>query len=274
MVNSNECAYPLRTLNPDGLNYVWTKDNWWRKNRRQNPNRSFGVDLNRNYNAGWNLSCSGSTSPSSETYKGPSPNSEPETKVMVAFQEDRKFAKVLDFHSYAEEVRPGYGSCGKMPAVLKSMFDSYGSELASKISYRRTTSCCMAGDIAHAFQHHGSLSILIETGRAFQPPEAEMRRVVKQVWPGTLYFLNLPIAIHGHVTDSNGKPLRAQLVIDKLQFSYNEKFYSDEKRFGRYHLWIPQSGSYDVTFIADGYVPLKKTVTASMGKVDVVLQKA
>lgn len=44
----------------------------WRKNRRRNTDNSYGVDLNRNYPAGWGWACSGSTVPSSETYRGPS----------------------------------------------------------------------------------------------------------------------------------------------------------------------------------------------------------
>jgi hypothetical protein len=59
------------------------------------------------------MSCSGSTDKYSEVYRGEYPASEPETQTMIAFQEDRKFAKVLDLHSYAEEVRPGYGNHSK-----------------------------------------------------------------------------------------------------------------------------------------------------------------
>lgn len=56
------------------------------------------------------MSCSGSTYKYSEVYRGEYPASEPETQTMIAFQEDRKFVKVIDLHSYAEEVRPGYGN--------------------------------------------------------------------------------------------------------------------------------------------------------------------
>jgi carboxypeptidase T len=55
VLKSNQ-VYIMYTMNPDGLNYVWSTNNWWRKNRRRNANGSYGVDLNRNYDAGWNSS--------------------------------------------------------------------------------------------------------------------------------------------------------------------------------------------------------------------------
>merc|ERR1712196_357743 len=47
-------TYVMWTMNPDGLNTVWTNNNWKRTNGRN-------VDLNRNYPIGWGLSCGGST---------------------------------------------------------------------------------------------------------------------------------------------------------------------------------------------------------------------
>jgi murein tripeptide amidase MpaA len=36
-------------LNVDGYVYTWEIDRLWHKNRRQNGDGSFGVDLNRNW---------------------------------------------------------------------------------------------------------------------------------------------------------------------------------------------------------------------------------
>ena len=44
LVDSTE-LYFVPCVNPDGVNLVWTKDRWWRKNGRG----SYGVDLNRNW---------------------------------------------------------------------------------------------------------------------------------------------------------------------------------------------------------------------------------
>ena len=61
--------------NPDGYNYVFTTDNFWRKNRRvfsERRRRRPEPQLS----SGWSASCAGSTSVSSDTYKGPSAASE------------------------------------------------------------------------------------------------------------------------------------------------------------------------------------------------------
>jgi hypothetical protein len=58
-VNTRE-IYIMPTVNPDGLAYVQANHsgasgNWWRKNRRNNGNGTFGVDINRNYSYKWGL---------------------------------------------------------------------------------------------------------------------------------------------------------------------------------------------------------------------------
>ena len=40
----------IPVVNPDGLVWTWEVDRMWRKNRRDNGG-SFGVDLNRNFDA-------------------------------------------------------------------------------------------------------------------------------------------------------------------------------------------------------------------------------
>jgi hypothetical protein len=101
-VNNNE-IWIAASGNPDGYEHVFSVDNMWRKNRLQLSN-GVGVDLNRNYPVGWTSGCSGSTSHSSETYKGPSAGSEVETQTMMAWGNDRRFAKVIDFHSSGREI--------------------------------------------------------------------------------------------------------------------------------------------------------------------------
>ena len=105
-VNSHE-IWIAPVWNPDGYNYVFTGNNLWRKNRRV-FSTGVGVDQNRNYPQAWATSCAGSTSVGSETYKGPSAASEPETRTMMAWSETERFAKVIDYHSYGREVLYAY----------------------------------------------------------------------------------------------------------------------------------------------------------------------
>ena len=74
----------------------------WRKNRRDNGGGSYGVDLNRNWGFNWGYNNIGSSgSPSSETYRGTAPFSEPETEAVRQFCNAHIFSIVLNFHSYS-----------------------------------------------------------------------------------------------------------------------------------------------------------------------------
>ena len=76
--------------NPDGYEYTFTPGNrLWRKNLRDNNGDGQitsvdGVDPNRNFPVDWGLDNEGSSpDPSSETFRGEGPASEPETDAML-----------------------------------------------------------------------------------------------------------------------------------------------------------------------------------------------
>ncbi len=73
--------YVVPVFNVDGYVYSWTSERLWRKNRRNNGNGTFGVDINRNWGYQWGGAGSSGTS-SNDTYRGPSAFSEPETRAM------------------------------------------------------------------------------------------------------------------------------------------------------------------------------------------------
>ncbi|HEC79187.1 MAG TPA: T9SS type A sorting domain-containing protein [candidate division WOR-3 bacterium] len=98
-------------VNPDGYVFNETyEDPWgngWRKNCRDNNNsgqmepESDGVDLNRNYGYMWGYDNNGSSpDPTSETYRGPSAFSEPETQAMRVLCDTFAFLYALNYHSY------------------------------------------------------------------------------------------------------------------------------------------------------------------------------
>jgi len=92
-------------INPDGYEYNrQTNPNgggMWRKNRRNNGNGSYGIDLNRNWGYMWGYDDNGSSpDPFSEVYRGTGPFSEPETEVLRQFINSRNFSVVLNLHSY------------------------------------------------------------------------------------------------------------------------------------------------------------------------------
>jgi murein tripeptide amidase MpaA len=114
VVNHME-IYCAPCVNPDGYSYSWTNNRMWRKNRRYNGGGSYGVDLNRNFGYGWGgLGSSGS--PSSETYRGPSPFSEPETQaIRDLILDNPSINGYLDYHSYSQLVMYPWGYTSTLP---------------------------------------------------------------------------------------------------------------------------------------------------------------
>ena len=114
MVDSRE-IWIMPMMNPDGHVYVQNNHsgdwwNWWRKNRRDNGDGSFGVDLNRNYDYHWGYDDAGSSpDPSSLVYRGPSAFSEPETQAVRDFCALREFSVALSYHSYSELIIHPWG---------------------------------------------------------------------------------------------------------------------------------------------------------------------
>ncbi len=97
-------------LNPDGLEYSIYFYRFWRKNRRDNGNGSFGVDLNRNYQYAWGFDDQGSSPDHfSETYRGISPFSEPETQAVQNLFLEHKFQAMISYHSYSQTILYPWG---------------------------------------------------------------------------------------------------------------------------------------------------------------------
>lgn len=93
-------------VNPDGYLYNQETDpnggGMWRKNRRENFDGTFGVDLNRNYGYQWGYDNSGSSGyPDDPTYRGEAPFSEPETQILKEFCENHEFGIAINFHTYS-----------------------------------------------------------------------------------------------------------------------------------------------------------------------------
>ena len=246
--------------NPDGYNWVFVGDNLWRKNRRVFTG-GIGVDLNRNYPFGWNSSCAGSTLVTSETYRGPEPASEAETLTMIALGLDRRFAKVADLHSYAMEVRYGYG-CWNHPFM--TFLRNEASALAGTMSgYTAALSCCTAGNIHWHMGHTGTHAFLWETHTSFQPTYANAQAEAVRVFPSLLALLERPISVSGRVTDAvTGQPVAATLRLVGVTFP-NGEVNASGARLGRYHAILP-AGNYTLEFSAPGYVTQTHPVTVTL----------
>jgi zinc carboxypeptidase/carboxypeptidase family protein len=272
LVDENE-IWIAPVWNPDGYEYVFNVDNYWRKNRRVFAT-GVGVDLNRNYSFGWDSPCGGSTYVSYNTYRGPAPASEAETQTMIALVQDRHFAKVNDFHSYAREVRYGNGCLGH---PFLSFLESEAASLASLIpGYTENSSCCTGGDIHYHTAYHGSHCFLWETHYQFQPSYLSALAEADLIFPAILAALQRTIPLTGIVTNATtGEPIAAEIQLPDIEFEHGEMNLS-ESRFGRYYAFLPP-GTYSVQFNAEGYYSQTVPVTVSSDStltVDVELHSA
>jgi carboxypeptidase T len=107
----DNCAiWIVPLVNPDGLEYSIHFYRYWRKNRRNNGDGTFGVDLNRNYGYEWGYDNLGSSpDPSSEVYRGPSPFSEPEAQTIRDFINQKEFQALVSYHSFAQVILYPWG---------------------------------------------------------------------------------------------------------------------------------------------------------------------
>lgn len=98
-------------VNPDGAEFDidTAKYKMWRKNRRDNKDGNFGVDLNRNYGFKWGTGGS-SKDTGSDVYMGTAPFSEPETQAIRDFVISQPNTKILlSFHTYSELILYPWG---------------------------------------------------------------------------------------------------------------------------------------------------------------------
>jgi len=130
IVNSTELLI-VPVVNPDGYVYSWTSVRLWRKNRRDNGNGTFGVDLNRNWAFQWGGgSSSGSTS--SDLYRGPSAFSEPETQAVRDYSLSLpNLEGHIDFHNFSQIILWPYTGTTSLPAEPDlSAFIAIGQEMS------------------------------------------------------------------------------------------------------------------------------------------------
>jgi len=130
----------MPVVNADGYEYSWLPNNrLWRKNRRENGNGTFGVDTNRNWGHEWGGE-GASTNPGSDTYRGPSAFSEPETQVMRDFvNANPRLKAAIDVHSYSQLILSPWGYTIGLPQdrPIFAMIDDAIADAIESVDARR-----------------------------------------------------------------------------------------------------------------------------------------
>lgn len=247
----NAAVWFVPVVNPDGLEHVMNASRMWRKNRRHNGDGSMGVDLNRNYSFQWGFCGNNSSSGYSNVYRGPSASSEPEVQVMDKLNAKLKAMYIISYHSYGDEILYAY-RCGKMAEA--NIHYTIRDELAKELGFGKRVASSSGEDYEHHYNHHGSISYLLEIGRSFQPSFSTYQN---SVWPRVQKALPFFVrqlqqpTLHLRVTDKKSSiPLEANVTIDEIQFQEGEKRVADE--FGSIR-WRLAPGKYKVTIDMAGY---------------------
>ena len=131
--------YFVPIVNIDGYAYNILTDpaggGMWRKNRRDNGDGSFGVDVNRNYGYMWGIDNEGSSpDPWDEVYRGPSAFSEPCAQAVRDFCNEHEFRIALNYHSYSNLLLYAWGFTGEL-APDDDIMREYGSIMTKENHY-------------------------------------------------------------------------------------------------------------------------------------------
>jgi carboxypeptidase T len=135
---NNAELYFVPCANPDGYFHNQTTNpaggGMWRKNRRNNGT-SYGVDLNRNFGYQWGYDNTGSSpDPTTDTYRGPSAFSEPETQAVKWLCETIQPLLLLDYHTYSDVLLYPWGYINqKCPD--STLYSTYSSYLTSENNF-------------------------------------------------------------------------------------------------------------------------------------------
>lgn len=137
LVDNREMFF-VPIVNPDGYVYNQTTNpnggGMWRKNRRDNANSScYGIDLNRNYSYGWGDPGGSSGDPCSETYRGETPFSEPETQAVRDLALAVHPAIAFSIHSVAGRYLNPYGYNNVSPDF--DVYSEFASDFAAANQY-------------------------------------------------------------------------------------------------------------------------------------------
>jgi len=134
LVDNNELWF-VCVNNPDGYEFTFTAGNrLWRKNLRDNDNNGViapgdGVDPNRNFPSNWGQDDEGSSpNPASETYRGPAPASEPETKAMEVLFDEIKPVFQKNDHTAAELLLYPQGNQQDTPTADHPIFTALAGD--------------------------------------------------------------------------------------------------------------------------------------------------
>jgi hypothetical protein len=175
----------------------------WRKNRRNNGDGTFGVDLNRNYSFQWGGPGS-SRDTFSDIYRGAAPFSEPETQAVRDFLRQHQPRSLISYHNFSQLILYPWGFTYD-PAPGEPLLHKLAVAMADRIrvvhnvSYTPEQSSDLylaSGDTTDwLYAEFGAPCFTIElrprtTSPGFELPESEITPTFEENLPAALYLIN------------------------------------------------------------------------------------
>jgi carboxypeptidase T len=122
---ASSTLWVVPVMNPDGYQYTWGTDRFWRKNRHG----GYGVDLNRNWSVAWG-GAGTSANKRSDIYRGEYAFSEPETQALRDLAKREHLALHVDFHAFSQLILYPWGWTAK-PSDDHAKYAGVGDKIAS-----------------------------------------------------------------------------------------------------------------------------------------------
>lgn len=269
-------------MNPDGNSLVHNGRRLWRKNAWRDQNNIVGVDLNRNYPTGWG-SCSGSSgNKNSDTYRGPEPASEPESRALMNLVAEHEPNLAISYHSFSEMIIFPYG-CRNVENPSRELFANLANVMNQEIINDRGEKGAYAtgtapellynadgSDIDWQWESHGVLAYTIELNssrQGFQPDYATWSKITQDNqaggWKSLIRRLEGP-RIYARLAPESVKNLTGSLsytitvLNDKgeaiafapSRLGGNQKFKVSSDRGGSFIHRILEPGVYRIEFFS------------------------
>nr|WP_321266582.1 M14 family metallopeptidase [uncultured Sulfurimonas sp.] len=189
--------YMVPCANPDGFEYSRNHFSFWRKNRRKNPDGSFGVDLNRNFSIGFTPN----NTTTSNVYSGPNAFSEPETVALRDFVLSHENITIaLDYHSQGNVFFPAHNFMHEdaIDAIDLNLLASNMAEEIRKESNReygvhmgKPPVNLISGSGREFYYSRGALAIVVEVGtRNISDYKEHMSENINENIPALIFALS------------------------------------------------------------------------------------
>ena len=230
----NNTLYMVPCLNPDGFEYSRNHFSFWRKNRRDNKNGTFGIDLNRNFSVGF----SKINNTSSNVYSGPHPFSEPESRAIKEFIDSHENITIsLDYHSQGNVFFPAHkfnheaeaeGTdmntlCANMNNEIKKVTDrEYG------IHRGKPPTKLISGSLREYCYSKGIIAVVVEVGTRNIPDYMKnMKESINENIPALLFALS-EASNHSNLAPNVAQDFRiTEVGIDSVKMEWEHEQDSD-----------------------------------------------